>query len=1170
LTYNKSIPHPLRTASMTPNPFLEEANAITAEEWALAERLFQEAPKLVKIPRGNKEEAEHRNQYKKSFRQRIQENFSEADATAIITTLKHSFVKLGDTIYAQLPQRGAFLGEGGQATIKLVVGKKIGAPVTSVNLNEPQLLRIDKKSAAITEDSADEIAASMDLGLIIATASRQLSDLDPDIDGTQHYSLMPYLGRDSREWITAIEPPSEGEPSQPSASDHLKIAAKLVWQVIALHQGYQSQRGLPYAHRDIKPENIVIDGEWLPRLIDFGIACNEPHRFPSHTGIGTVAYQMPFEQCEEQTNAVLDLTGLLRSLYLPEEILDGSGFKMKREKCQPTFLTDDILRENKLQPSLFLPELVVKQGEPALLHLACDLALSSIGLQEHMQQVSSQPLAQQALMVMLHSDHFDTDSCLAMLTNPTQVQMLSVVAPLMSVFPASTIKAIIEMIIAKPEASDWFNILEENARQANSIANEVRYGHFLLRQIVSLTDEDLRVNLLQGYAAFITAIDAIEADHKHINLFRFFAEQLLSGKPEAKEMIKRIINLNSPVARHLAYRMMRPEKLSEVQLCWLELLDQSPALDESTLICILEKEEAYLGQLLDIRELSRLVNNSRGETLQALLTLVQSNTPVNAHQISVLHALNRHSDLSASQRLVLATCDCIDVYQIYKNAPDWRRPLLPLAVAKPDLNEEIFNQLTNYQKFRAVGEKLLPFIEVIPASVKMALINECLTHEPRHPWADTLSVVCNTLEHQRQQEMAEIARQPGKGNRQRQLTALDKRLERQRGLLLKEMDNISQFGSSEWSRLALGWLRREPYNLQRIEAFAAVDKLSGIDYNLLYKLEVKANVQLETIPVFCVLNAIGVMDIEELDDKKIVAENVLLLLDNKKHCDGMKMIWRLMQVNEHEPIYCNSRLPTKVVAALSRYVTSSGRAFYAELFNWFSMRMDKIQHSQCEESQQAIDTMISRLNSQKGSIDQLTPAFTVIAFNGLICNFTHDDQVIGARETMLEMLVHLSQIPGLTDEIQSKGINTLFSLVGLLCSELYLLQGRVGNDAEAQSHLAKAIALRDTLITTQLDNLLIAEVLNPNAVKVVTDKDGYAMYFSRATIPWDRDNFAGQQQTIAQPLMRHIGIYAYRTGFLHRFCRPASGSRDRSAHFRSAAIRPEEKRKGSDPYTNAL
>ncbi|CAM4178822.1 3-deoxy-manno-octulosonate cytidylyltransferase [Vibrio agarivorans] len=61
------------------------------------------------------------------------------------------------------------------------------------------------------------------------------------------------------------------------------------------------------------------------------------------------------------------------------------------------------------------------------------------------------------------------------------------------------------------------------------------------------------------------------------------------------------------------------------------------------------------------------------------------------------------------------------------------------------------------------------------------------------------------------------------------------------------------------------------------------------------------------------------------------------------------------------------------------------------------------------------------------------------------------------------------------------------------------------------------------------------EAFNPNAVKVVTDANGYALYFSRATIPWDRDHFAKQEGGLQQPLMRHIGIYAYRAGFINTY-----------------------------------
>ncbi|MCU8668922.1 3-deoxy-manno-octulosonate cytidylyltransferase, partial [Klebsiella pneumoniae] len=61
------------------------------------------------------------------------------------------------------------------------------------------------------------------------------------------------------------------------------------------------------------------------------------------------------------------------------------------------------------------------------------------------------------------------------------------------------------------------------------------------------------------------------------------------------------------------------------------------------------------------------------------------------------------------------------------------------------------------------------------------------------------------------------------------------------------------------------------------------------------------------------------------------------------------------------------------------------------------------------------------------------------------------------------------------------------------------------------------------------------EAFNPNAVKVVMDAEGYALYFSRATIPWDRDRFAQSRETIGDSLLRHIGIYGYRAGFIRRY-----------------------------------
>lgn len=64
-----------------------------------------------------------------------------------------------------------------------------------------------------------------------------------------------------------------------------------------------------------------------------------------------------------------------------------------------------------------------------------------------------------------------------------------------------------------------------------------------------------------------------------------------------------------------------------------------------------------------------------------------------------------------------------------------------------------------------------------------------------------------------------------------------------------------------------------------------------------------------------------------------------------------------------------------------------------------------------------------------------------------------------------------------------------------------------------------------------------AALFNPNVVKVVSDLNGLALTFSRAPLPWARDAFAVNRERLpaAVPYRRHIGIYAYRTQFLHDF-----------------------------------
>lgn len=64
-----------------------------------------------------------------------------------------------------------------------------------------------------------------------------------------------------------------------------------------------------------------------------------------------------------------------------------------------------------------------------------------------------------------------------------------------------------------------------------------------------------------------------------------------------------------------------------------------------------------------------------------------------------------------------------------------------------------------------------------------------------------------------------------------------------------------------------------------------------------------------------------------------------------------------------------------------------------------------------------------------------------------------------------------------------------------------------------------------------------ADLFNPNVVKVVLDKFGRALYFSRAAIPWHRDGFARSQQALPAGYapLRHIGLYAYSNAFLQLY-----------------------------------
>ena len=89
-----------------------------------------------------------------------------------------------------------------------------------------------------------------------------------------------------------------------------------------------------------------------------------------------------------------------------------------------------------------------------------------------------------------------------------------------------------------------------------------------------------------------------------------------------------------------------------------------------------------------------------------------------------------------------------------------------------------------------------------------------------------------------------------------------------------------------------------------------------------------------------------------------------------------------------------------------------------------------------------------------------------------------------------------------------------------------------------RSVAASLLAHRDAAIATACHRIATAaEFANSNVVKVVLDNAGYALYFSRAPIPYCRDAFVHGITQLPPQLRayRHLGIYAYRCGFLSAF-----------------------------------
>jgi 3-deoxy-manno-octulosonate cytidylyltransferase (CMP-KDO synthetase) len=86
--------------------------------------------------------------------------------------------------------------------------------------------------------------------------------------------------------------------------------------------------------------------------------------------------------------------------------------------------------------------------------------------------------------------------------------------------------------------------------------------------------------------------------------------------------------------------------------------------------------------------------------------------------------------------------------------------------------------------------------------------------------------------------------------------------------------------------------------------------------------------------------------------------------------------------------------------------------------------------------------------------------------------------------------------------------------------------------------VAQALVADDAPMATLATPILdVNELFDPHVVKLVRAASGRALYFSRAPLPWARDAFADDRRSLPSgtPFLRHIGIYAYRAGFLARY-----------------------------------
>lgn len=154
---------------------------------------------------------------------------------------------------------------------------------------------------------------------------------------------------------------------------------------------------------------------------------------------------------------------------------------------------------------------------------------------------------------------------------------------------------------------------------------------------------------------------------------------------------------------------------------------------------------------------------------------------------------------------------------------------------------------------------------------------------------------------------------------------------------------------------------------------------------------------------------------------------------------------------------------------------------------------------------------------------------------------TDDEKIAEVAENFgahvcMTLSSHQSGTERLAEAVANLGFEEDEIIVGLQADEPLMPPQLIRQLAE---NLTEHDHVKVATLATKLKTA--EELFNPNVVKVVLNHRHYAMFFSRAPIPWERDRFASLTQhemdaiKLADCYYRHIGMYAYRAGFLETY-----------------------------------